>query len=121
MTGSGRITEPTVQDVRHIDDGVEIDMVLPENLFYFQGHFPGRPILPGVVQIDWAVRFADQYLQTDIASAQNFRVKFSSIIEPGHPVTFVLRRSANNQTLGFEMRDHESVLSSGSIRLEAGQ
>ena len=119
MTGPDRLTEPTIKDVRHTADGAEIDLILPEGLFYFQGHFPGRPILPGVVQIDWAVRFADRYLQTNIVSAQNFRVKFSSIIEPEQPITFVLQQSADKTKLDFELRDQDATLSAGSIRLEA--
>jgi 3-hydroxymyristoyl/3-hydroxydecanoyl-(acyl carrier protein) dehydratase len=30
---------------------------VPPTLEHFRGHFPGFPILPGVVQLDWAVRF----------------------------------------------------------------
>lgn len=119
MNVPDRITEPTIKEVRQIAEGVEIDIILPEDLFYFHGHFPGRPILPGVVQIDWAVRFADRYLHTNIASTQNFKVKFSSIIEPGRPVTFVLQQTTDKKRLDFEMRDNDSTLSSGSIRLEA--
>ena len=121
MKGQGDIVEPVIRDVRHISDGVELDMVLPKDLMFFQGHFPGRAILPGVIQIDWAIKFADRYLSTGIASARDIRVKFSSIIEPEQPITLVLRRSADKRRLGFELRDDQSILSSGSIGLEADQ
>lgn len=120
MSGSGMTTEPGIAAVREFADGVEIDLSLPDDLFYFQGHFPKRPILPGVVQVDWAVRLADRYLETSIGSAQNFRVKFSSIIEPGRLITIVLRHSMNRERVSFEYRDNTNTLSSGSIHLESG-
>lgn len=119
MNGSDNITEPGISEVRQIADGVEIDLVLPDDLFYFRGHFPGHPILPGVVQIDWAVKFADRYLETGIGSAQNFQVKFTSIIEPGRPVTMVLQHSADQNSIRFKYQNETTILSSGSIRLEA--
>jgi len=111
-------TGPDVRDVRSIPDGVELAIALPDTLAYFQGHFPGRPVLPGVVQIDWAVSLADRYLGTAIGAARNFQVKFRSIIPPGGTITLVLRRAAGDRRLLFEFRRGEDVLSSGSVRLE---
>ena len=67
-----------------------------------------------MVQIDWVVLFADRYLGTNIKSAQNFRVKFKSIIEPEQSLTIVLRHSSDNRTLIFEFCDETGMLSSGS-------
>lgn len=117
MSNSEAVTDPTVTQVRHIVEGVEIDLLLPDDLFYFDGHFPGHPILPGVVQVDWAVRFADHYLDMKIGSAQSFSVKFSSIIQPRQPITMVLQRSTNDERLRFIFRDNGKTLSTGSIRL----
>jgi 3-hydroxymyristoyl/3-hydroxydecanoyl-(acyl carrier protein) dehydratase len=111
------ITEPTILQIRHVKQGVEIDMSLPPDLFYFKGHFPTRPILPGVVQIDWVVRFADSYLQTNIGSAQEFNVKFKSIIEPNSVLTMVLTKSSDNRKLDFDYHDETGVMSSGSLSL----
>lgn len=117
MSGKEAITEPEVQQVCLVKDGVEIEISLPTELFYFQGHFPHRPILPGVVQIDWAVRFADRYLKTNIGSARTFNVKFKSIIEPDRRLTLALNRSTDKRKLSFEFRDGTDVLSSGAIGL----
>ncbi len=108
-------TEPILKDLRRTAEGVEIDIFLPRDLFYFQGHFPGHPILPGVAQIEWAVRLADRHLGLDIGSAREFQVKFRAVIQPEENLTLVLRHSSDDRHLRFEFRGKQGVRSSGSI------
>lgn len=115
MTGK---TEPDVRAVRETADGVELDIALPETLLYFQGHFPGHPVLPGVVQLDWAVSLADRYLGTSIGAARHLQVKFREIIAPGGTVTLTLRRPAGAARVSFEFRRGDEILSSGAVTLE---
>jgi 3-hydroxymyristoyl/3-hydroxydecanoyl-(acyl carrier protein) dehydratase len=118
MTASENVIEPIIDAVHRIDRGVELDLTLPTELFYFRGHFPGRPILPGVVQIDWAIQFADQYLGTNIGSAQKYNVKFRAIIEPSKPLTMVLVHDQDSHRLNFEFRGDKTLLSSGTIYID---
>ena len=50
-------------------EGDKVTMVLfvPATLGHFAAHFPGFPILPGIVQVDWAVRYARL-----VAGSRNF-------------------------------------------------
>lgn len=111
--------EPDVLDMRQIAEGLEIDLFLPDSLFYFRGHFPDHPVLPGVAQIDWAVLFADRHLGTRIGGARRFQVKFRSVIRPGGPITLRLVRAGSDR-LQFEFRQAGQVRSSGSIALGEG-
>ena len=49
---------PEVRATARSGDTVTLRLFVPATLEFFRGHFPGCPILPGVVQIDWAVRLA---------------------------------------------------------------
>ena len=70
------------------------------------------PILPGVVQIDWVVRLANQYLSLGAEAASAFQVKFRRII--GQSQLFTLRlRVLPNHRLAFEYRINGETASSG--------
>ncbi len=107
--------DPQVLAVRPVTDGVELDLFLSAELLQFQGHFPGVGVLPGVAQIDWAVRLADRHLSLTGGIARTFRVKFRRVIAPDSPVTLVLRREAAKGRLLFEYRAGDEVMSSGSV------
>lgn len=114
MQRPGR-TEPDISATRAIPDGVQIDLSAPRDLTCLDGHFPGTPIVPGVAQIDWAIRLAARYLQLDLEAGTSFQVKYRRIFLPDRAVTLTLQSKSAH--LRFEYADKGDVLSSGSIRL----
>ncbi|MEI6986065.1 MAG: hypothetical protein WCK65_08055 [Rhodospirillaceae bacterium] len=110
--------DPEIRTVRPLEDGMALDLFLPAYLLVFQGHFPGFGILPGVAQIDWAVKFARRYLSMTDGTAPTFQVKFRQIIRPDSAVTLVLRRDWVKGRLLFEYRAGDEVMSSGNVMLE---
>jgi|AGTN01.2.fsa_nt_gi 3-hydroxymyristoyl/3-hydroxydecanoyl-(acyl carrier protein) dehydratases len=108
---------PTVVAVRKAPDAVEIDLEIRPDLFWFQGHFPDFPILPGVVQLDWALDFARRSLRLDIPAARQFQVKYKSGVFPGDRLTLKLSHRAEKNRLSFEYVRGETICSSGQISL----
>ena len=80
----------------------------------FAGHFPGRPIVPGVVLLDQAIRFAETTLGHPIARWQIGNAKFQSPVGPGEVLTFTLDPKANG-ALTFTVRAGERAVASGSL------
>ena len=107
---------PQIVALRRFDDGCEIDSAVPSDLSCFNGHFPAMPILPGVVQIDWVVRLANQYLSLGTEAASAFQVKFRRIIGKGQLFTLRLRILPARR-LAFEYRIDGETASSGSVAL----
>jgi 3-hydroxymyristoyl/3-hydroxydecanoyl-(acyl carrier protein) dehydratase len=96
---------------------VTIQLDLPAGHPAFLDHFPGRPILAGVLQIDWAMRFAARYLALDQTVAEDFQVKFRRVIGPGEDLSLLLRLDRSLSLVVFEYRIAGEIASSGKIRL----
>ena len=109
---------PHVTQSRVVAPGVvELELDIQPGLLWFEGHFPDAPILPGVVQIDWAVQFARLHLGLDLPAAREFQIKFKAMILPGDSVTLALRHDAAKGRLGFEYRRGDTVCSIGTVFL----
>ncbi len=90
--------------------------VSPEQSF-FAGHFPGRPILPGVIEVHWAIGLARElgWVQGDFEALE--QLKFNALIRPGARLLLRLGRSA--QGLHFAYSEGETRCSSGRVRFGA--
>ena len=67
------------------------EVEFPPDAPYFKGHFPGRPVTPGVMLIDRAVAGAEEMLGRRIVLKSIRKVKFSNPVLPGETVTLDLR------------------------------
>ena len=86
---------------------------VPTALEHFRGHFPGFPILPGIVQLDWAVRLGRRHFEGlgDSTSVDNF--KCQALVFPDAALTLELRRDESG--LLFRYFDARRTYSSGKI------
>lgn len=96
-------------------DGIVLTICIPETLAYFVGHFDAIAIVPGVVQIQWAVHFARQYLGVEPVFRHMEAVKFKELLLPGQPLELQLRYSDQAAKLEFCYRSQHSEYSSGRI------
>lgn len=90
-----------------------LELALPADLDCFRGHFPGCAILPGVVQLDWAVRLGSEYLGTSREVARVLALKFNRIVCPGARLTLWLEPAADG--LSFRYEGAGEICSSGRI------
>jgi 3-hydroxyacyl-[acyl-carrier-protein] dehydratase len=80
----------------------------------FAGHFPGRPIVPGVVLLDHAILFAEQLLGRPVSHWQIGNAKFFSPVGPDETLTFSLQSKASG-AIAFSVRVGERNIASGSL------
>ncbi|MDO6426636.1 thioester dehydrase [Thalassotalea sp. 1_MG-2023] len=109
---------PNIEAVKVFDNEVSMSVFVAENIDYFKGHFPQASILPGVVQLDWAIHFAREYLSISNSAVKNVEVlKFQEVITPNMKVTLLLTlKSADKFT--FKYISAKGTHASGRIVLE---
>jgi 3-hydroxymyristoyl/3-hydroxydecanoyl-(acyl carrier protein) dehydratase len=103
----------------NIDENqIALQLLIPKDLDYFNGHFPSAPILAGVVQLHWAVEYAKQYYSLTELEVQNIEVlKFQVVIIPGQQLNLTLSRKTNNKIL-FSYASDKGQHASGRIVFE---
>ena len=91
-------------------------LFLPENLIYFDGHFEDKPILPGVVQIHWAIELAYKHLKIEGEFIGVDILKFKQIITPGYLVEIELVYDPIKGTLNFTYTSEQGNHSVGRVK-----
>jgi 3-hydroxymyristoyl/3-hydroxydecanoyl-(acyl carrier protein) dehydratase len=84
---------------------------------FFQGHFPGHPILPGVVALSWMLAAAERFLGRPLPAGELLNVKFQIVIEPGALLELTLAPQTGGRLraiIGSAAGAHASVLIPGS-------
>ncbi|WP_372877314.1 AMP-binding protein [Pseudomonas sp.] len=100
----------------------QLELQVPLDLAHFSGHFPQTPVLPGVVQIDWAQHLARQLIERLPPRFVGMEVlKFQQLVRPGDPLQLSLRFDASRGKLYFSFRNGDKACSSGRILLGAAQ
>lgn len=84
----------------------------------FEGHFPGHPILPGVLQVDWAIRQGQAAFGPLGTFTRLTQLKFMRLIQPGEPLTLVLSWQPEHRTLGFAYEGSDGRKASGTVNFQ---
>lgn len=80
----------------------------------FDGHFPGRPILPGAVMIAEALAAIERSTARPVSGLVLSTVKFFGVVAPGTPLTLRLEDAANG-AIRFEIRSPRELVASGLV------
>ncbi|MFZ4875471.1 AMP-binding protein [Janthinobacterium sp. Mn2066] len=92
-----------------------LELRVPATLFYFDGHFTGAPLLPGVVQVEWALHFARLHLALPARFRAMHALKFQQPVLPERPVRLLLEYDAAKASLHFRYLSDAGQHASGRI------
>lgn len=100
-------------------DALAVRLFMDPGLFWFRGHFPVQPIVPGVAQIAWALFYAKRLLPgAELSEVE--QIKFTRPILPGE--TLRLAVSAKETEGGARVRfSCEAETASGLVSCSKGK
>jgi acyl-CoA synthetase (AMP-forming)/AMP-acid ligase II len=96
-----------------------LELTVPADLLYFDGHFSVAPVLPGVVQVDWAIHYGRRYFGLGAGITGMAALKFQQMIRPEQPVQLELVHDAAKGSLNFRYFSEAGAHASGRILLGA--
>ncbi|EOD80574.1 (3R)-hydroxymyristoyl-[ACP] dehydratase [Grimontia indica] len=107
--------KPTLLNAETEANSVILTLKVDSGLEDFKGHFPTFPILPGVTQIDLAIRYAEEYLSLDGQFGGMEVIKFQDPILPEAVVTLTLTWDPEKRKLYFSYQSNDRAHSSGRV------
>ena len=110
------LKEALACEILAIDEAeAQLSLLIDPALPWFRGHFPGRPILPGIAQAHIAALLARELWGSWPRGAGMVRVKFRRVLRPNDAVLLRLRRDEVLGRLEFSFRLGEIKASQGVI------
>jgi 3-hydroxymyristoyl/3-hydroxydecanoyl-(acyl carrier protein) dehydratase len=106
---------PQIEALERSTDHLNLRFVVPASLAYFAGHFPDVPVLPGVVQVGWAIELARLHVPFSGAFRSLAAVKFMRVVQPNDSLALRLAADTERRELSFEYRRCGEACSSGRV------
>lgn len=94
---------------------LELEIRIQPDLACLRGHFPAIPIVPGAVQVGWALAFAAARLGSPPLCRSLRAVKFERIIQPGHRLRLRIDGARDSSILRFQYESDRGRHSQGRI------
>ena len=91
------IAEPIVQNLTKTDNILSADFTFLKDSAYFKGHFEKCPILPGVIQLHFVIKFINLFFNKNIKIYDIIKLKFTNLILPDTLVHFELNKLNDNE------------------------
>ncbi len=106
--------EPFVENEERTPTSYAADLTFDRDAPYFEGHFPGFAVLPGVIQLGTAHRLAEAFMGRDRPLKTVKKMKFSHVLLPGEMVHFTLTKNDENE-FAYDYRKGDAACASGVL------
>jgi len=103
---------PKISEKSRTEDTTVYSLHIASSLVFFDSHFPGFPVVPGVSQIQWVIKL----LPSSYGSFGGInKLKFNRPIYPNCDIILHIKKNKNNKTANFRYYDSDGNFSSGQI------
>jgi len=107
---------PRVNSIETHENNVLLNLTINADLRCFKGHFDDAAVVPGVVQLDWAIFFAREYIDMQGNVLDVSVLKFQKLLLPETNVWLdIVKKSSKKFTFNYYM--DENKFSSARVEL----
>lgn len=106
---------PTILSQSEAGDTRHFELEITEQLTWFKGHFPDLPVLPGVVQLRWAIELAREHFGLQDGPQEVMRLKFKSVVVPPRSIHLSLTKQSDTEAV-FEYSGPGEIYSQGKLK-----
>jgi 3-hydroxymyristoyl/3-hydroxydecanoyl-(acyl carrier protein) dehydratase len=94
---------------------VEIGLRIPKDLSYLEGHFPSFPVVPGIVQLHWAVEFSREVFKIFGPISSGEKIKFNTLMRPMDEPRLLLEHFSEKSLVVYHYKSDEKMYASGRL------
>ena len=111
------VTVFSFDPVSHSGDGNRLvtHCVVTADMPFFNGHFPGLPIMPAVAQIEMIRELLEKHAGWNTTIAGGSGLKFSGRIQPNDRLTIRLQHRPSGD-ISFSIENRDAVVSKGMLQ-----
>lgn len=99
---------PSINSIEQHSESVLLNLTINADLRCFKGHFDDAAVVSGVVQLDWAITFAREYLlmQGDVQDVSV--LKFQKLLLPDMNVQLeIVKKSPKKFSFSYSTNDNK--------------
>ena len=91
------VAEPIAKNLIKSDTVLHADFMFLSDSGYFNGHFENCPVLPGVIQLHFVIKYIQMFFHKNIRVYDIIKLKFTNLILPDTLVHFTLEKLNDNE------------------------
>ena len=110
------ISLPLVTEYKKEGNNAHYKLIFSKGCNFFAGHFKNFPVLPGVVQLYFANRFAKEAFKCDVFESPVKKIKFSHIIKPDEQIS--LKLSLEGKNISYSYYRDDIIYSCGVMEIK---
>ena len=107
------VAEPIIKNLTNTGNLLSADFVFLGDSSYFKGHFENCPILPGVMQLHFVIKFIQMFFHKNVNVYDIVKLKFTNLILPDSLVHFELNKLSDDE--------FSFCYEKGSVKYSAGK
>jgi len=109
-----------VKSLQVVENHLDAVLHIPTDLIYFDGHFDEMSVLPGVVQVHWAIEMAKEHFKISSDFSAIEVLKFMRVIQPDEIVNLQMEYDDSKKVMNFTYKSSPEIThSKGKVKFSA--